>query len=67
VKNIVIDVPYGKLEQGLIFNCGKAVNYVGCEVYGMLITARCDLTHDKIPIFHYLDIRRDPYLFLACE
>jgi len=46
----------GKLTQGAIFNCAKAERYVGSSVHGIVITARCDLAHDKIPLVTYLPI-----------
>lgn len=62
-----------RLTQGSIFSCAQAENYGGCEVHGIVITARCDITHDKANAFNYLPvIRFDDFLhqdFLAmlCE
>jgi hypothetical protein len=46
----------GKLDQGLIFTCARSEDYPDAQVWGVSITARCDLAHDKAPIFNYLPI-----------
>ena len=46
------------LTQGTIFSCAVAEGYSDCKVHGLVITARCDLAHDKAPIFNYLPIVR---------
>jgi len=33
-----------------------AEDYTDCEVHGLVITARCDLEHEKVPILNYLPV-----------
>ena len=44
------------LTQGAIFSCAMAENYAGCEVHGLVLTARCDLTQDKAPVTNYVPV-----------
>jgi len=46
----------GPLTQGTIFSCAVAEDYPGCEVHGMLITARCDVAQDKVRTYNYLPV-----------
>lgn len=46
----------GSLDQGTIFSCGLAEDYTACEVYGLVITARCDIAQDKAPVLNYLPV-----------
>ncbi len=46
----------GRLTQGVIFNCAQATRYAGHAAHGLVITARCDLANDKVPIVTYLPI-----------
>src|SRR6185437_14404396 len=46
----------GKVTQGTIFCCARAEDYIGCQVHGLVITARCDVANDKTPIFNYLPV-----------
>lgn len=46
----------GPLTQGTIFSCALAEDYDGCEVYGLVITARCDVTNDKVDVYNYIPI-----------
>jgi hypothetical protein len=45
-----------ELTQGTIFTCAVAENYDDCDVYGLIITARCDVTNSKAPIFSYIPV-----------
>lgn len=54
--SLIKPVRWGKIEQGLIFNCAFAEDYSACNVFGLVITARCDLVHDKTPNFNYLPV-----------
>ncbi len=47
---------YGEITQGTIFCCAQATRYESCEVYGLAITARCDVAQRKYPILNYLPI-----------
>jgi hypothetical protein len=42
--------------QGTIFSCAVAENYPTTEVYGLVITARCDAAQDKAPIYNYIPV-----------
>lgn len=44
----------GKLDQGMVFTCGRAADYPFCPVFGIAITARCDIAQDKAEIYSYL-------------
>lgn len=45
-----------RITQGTIFTCGLAEEYTDCRVHGLIITARCDLEHEKVRVFNYLPI-----------
>lgn len=45
-----------ELTQGTIFTCAIAENYAACDVRGLIITARCDVTNRKAAIFSYIPI-----------
>ncbi|WP_144574252.1 hypothetical protein [Agrobacterium sp. DE0009] len=45
-----------ELTQGTIFTCAIAENYATCDVRGLIITARCDVTNRKAAIFSYIPI-----------
>lgn len=47
---------YGRITQGTVFCCATAARYSGCVVWGLTITARCDLAQNKYPILNYLPI-----------
>lgn len=46
----------GRITQGTIFCGGYAEDYGGLPVWGLVITARCDTTHEKTPIVNYIPI-----------
>jgi hypothetical protein len=46
----------GTLTQGTIFSCAYAERYQNCSVWGVVITARCDIAHAKAPVYSYLPI-----------
>ena len=48
----------GRLDQGLIFTCGRAEDFLSHEVFGVTITARCDIAQDKADKYSYLPIVR---------
>jgi hypothetical protein len=45
-----------EITQGTIFTCAKAENYPNSSIFGMIITARCDVSQDKVPIFSYVPV-----------
>ncbi|KAB0671151.1 hypothetical protein F6V30_00730 [Oryzomonas sagensis] len=57
IKNEIISLPQdNKLHQGLIFTGAVAEEYSHCQVYGLIITARCDIAHSKVNLYNYLPI-----------
>lgn len=53
----VVDRPvWSRIEQGTIFSNVVAENYVNCEVYGLVITARCDLAQAKASVINYIPL-----------
>lgn len=53
----VVDLPKNKeFDQGTIFSCAVANNYEPCQVFGLVISARCDIAHAKIQHINYLPI-----------
>lgn len=44
------------LQQGCIFNGAKLKGYEGCDVFGLIITPRCDIAQNKVDTIHYLSI-----------
>lgn len=44
------------MTQGTIFSCAVAGDYVGCPTYGLIVTARCDVAHDKARVLNYLPV-----------
>ncbi|WP_147444241.1 MULTISPECIES: hypothetical protein [Corallococcus] len=54
----ILPVKWGKIEQGSIFSGALSEDYKGCDIHGLIITARCDLAHDKTQIFNYLPIAK---------
>ena len=47
-----------KAQQGAIFNCVNVTGYEGCQCYGLVLTARCDLEHNKQSVINYLPVVR---------
>lgn len=45
-----------RLQQGMIFSNCLVPGYEGCDGWGLVITARCDLANQKVPILNYLPI-----------
>ncbi len=46
------------ISQGSIITSCRAARYDGLSVYGLIITARCDIEHSKVAIYNYLPISR---------
>lgn len=53
----------GKITQGTIFCCASAERYPGLRVFGIAITARCDVANDKFPVLNYLPLVSLPDFF----
>lgn len=47
-----------ELQQGCLFNGAIANGYNGCDVYGLIITPRCDIAQRKVSTVHYLPVVR---------
>ncbi len=50
-KKVFIDI-----QQGVIFNNCISENYPNSDVYGVIITPRCDIDHFNVTTIHYLPI-----------
>ncbi len=48
----------GMLTQGTVFNCATAFRYPKKEVFGLTITARCDVAQEKYRLLNYVPIVR---------
>ena len=48
----------GPMTQGTIFSGAVAEDYNGCETFGLVITARCDVANDKAETYNYLPVVR---------
>ena len=46
----------GEMTQGTIFSGAVAENYGGCDVAGLVITARCDAANDKVRSYNYIPL-----------
>lgn len=54
----LVPAAYGKITQGTVFSCAHASRYTNCEVYGLTITARCDVAQQKYPVLNFLPLVR---------
>jgi hypothetical protein len=45
-----------KIQQGAIFNCVVVPDYDNCKCSGIVLTARCDLEHNKHTVVNYLPV-----------
>lgn len=48
----------GLLTQGTVFNCATAFRYPEKEVFGLTITARCDVAQEKYRLLNYVPVVR---------
>lgn len=56
-KPTMFDAPReNEFTQGTVFSCAHAEDYPETSSYGLVITARCDATQDKAPIFSYIPV-----------
>lgn len=46
----------GEINQGSIFYGGVAEDYPVKDVWGLVITPRCDIANKKVPTYHYLPV-----------
>lgn len=55
----------GRITQGTVFNCATAFRYAGKQVFGLTITARCDVAQEKYRLLNYVPIvRLDDWLLV---
>jgi hypothetical protein len=47
-----------KIQQGAVLNCVVVPGYDNCNCYGIVMTARCDLEHEKHTVINYLPVVR---------
>lgn len=56
-RDLFEDLDLSKIQQGTIFRGAIANNYNNnCEVYGVIITPRCDIANGKVNTYHYLPV-----------
>jgi hypothetical protein len=51
---IILPPEIGTITQGTIFCCASAERYQGARVFGIAITARCDVANDKFPVLNFV-------------
>jgi hypothetical protein len=56
MRSIYSEAKYGIIDQGLIFNAAVADGYNNREVFGIIISPRCDIQHRKNEDIYYLPI-----------
>lgn len=56
-KTSMFDAPReNEFTQGTVFSCAYAEDYPDTSSYGLVVTARCDATQDKAPIFSFIPV-----------
>lgn len=57
-RDIYVRTPLklGHITQGSIFSGAISESYRSCEVYGIVITARCSVSNKKLTSYHYLPV-----------
>ena len=53
---VIVNPGRGPMTQGTLFSGAVAADYDGCGTYGIVITARCDIAHDKVQMHNYLPV-----------
>lgn len=56
MENLIKQPVLGLLSQGSIFSCAVAEDYASSQVFGMIITARCDIVQSKASMYHYVPV-----------
>lgn len=57
-RDILDIATIGKITQGTIFSGGYSYLYEDYEVWGVIITPRCDIAQNKVSIYFYLPVVR---------
>lgn len=55
-RPILRNAEIGRITQGTIFSCALAERYEDTSVFGLTITARCDVAQEKYHILNYLPV-----------
>ncbi|NOQ27787.1 MAG: hypothetical protein GQ564_20685 [Bacteroidales bacterium] len=55
-RDIFTNTKINDLEQGAIFYGALSENYPNTELYGIIITPRCDISNNKVNHFNYLPV-----------
>lgn len=55
-RPILRNAEIGRITQGTIFSCALAERYENTSVFGLTITARCDVAQEKYHILNYLPV-----------
>lgn len=56
IRGVIARPEWGVLRQGVLFSGAAADGYDGCAVAGLIITAHCDLAHDKVPVVNFVPV-----------
>ena len=56
MSSVIVYPRKGPMTQGTIFSCAIAEDYTGCPTYGLVLTAGCDVAHDKVRVHNYIPI-----------
>jgi hypothetical protein len=57
-REVIARPLWGVFRQGVVFSGAVADGYTGCDVAGLIITAHCDLAHDKVPVVNFIPVVR---------
>jgi hypothetical protein len=57
-QNLFLKPVIGQIDQGSIFSGAYSVDYPDKDLYGIVITPRCDIANKKVSTIHYLPIVR---------
>lgn len=55
-RDIFTNTKLNDLDQGAIFYGALSENYPNTELYGIIITPRCDISNNKVSYFNYLPV-----------
>lgn len=55
-RDMVDAQTFATISQGSIFNFAYSETYEECEILGLIITARCDISNDKVKKYGYLPV-----------
>lgn len=56
LRNFFLEGINTKLTQGSVFSDAYIENYENCSPYGLIITARCDISQEKVGVYSYIPL-----------